>query len=126
MLLWASAAQADNSPIEGRWRSPGGNTIIEIAACGTAACGTVVWASDKAKKDAAKATDQLIGTQLLTDLQEKKPGQWQGKLYIPDRDMRTTAKIQLAGPQQLKVSGCVARVLCHTQLWSRFDGPLPE
>ena len=43
----------------------------------------------------AKATDQLIGTQLLTGLQEKKPGRWQGKLFIPDKNMRVTAKIQL-------------------------------
>ena len=89
-------------------------------------CGTVAWASDRAKKDAAKATDQLIGTQLLTGLQEKKPGRWQGKLFIPDKNMRVTAKIQLVSAQQLKVSGCAAKVLCSSQIWNRFDQPLPE
>jgi uncharacterized protein (DUF2147 family) len=112
--------------IEGRWRSPGGNSIIDIAPCGGDWCGTVAWASDQAKKDAARSTDQLVGTQLLTGLQEKKPGRWQGRLFIPDRNMRVTAKIQLASPRQLKVSGCAAVVLCHTQLWNRFDDPLPE
>jgi len=112
--------------IEGRWRSPGGNSIIEIAPCGSAFCGTVAWASDKAKKDAAKSTSQLIGTQLLSGLAEKKPGQWQGKLFIPDRNMRVKAKIQLANPQQLKVSGCAAGVICSSQLWNKFDQPLPE
>ena len=123
-LLLASSPLAA-ADIEGRWRSPGGNSIIEIAPCGGDLCGTVAWASDKAKKDAAKATNNLIGTQLLTGLQEKKPGRWQGKLFIPDKNMRVTAKIQLASPSQLKVSGCAAKVICSSQLWSKHDDPLP-
>ena len=124
-LLLASTPLAA-AEIEGRWRSPGGNSIIEIAPCGNDLCGTVAWASDKAKKDAAKATDQLIGTQLLTGLQEKKPGQWHGKLFIPDKNMRVGAKIQLANPSQLKVSGCAAKVICSSQLWNKYDGALPQ
>ena len=125
-LFLASSAQAQEGSIEGRWRSPGGNSIMEIAPCGSDMCGTVAWASDRAKKDAAKVTAQLIGTQLLTGLQEKKPGRWQGKLFIPDRNMRVTAKIQLLSAQQLKVSGCAAAVLCHSQIWNRYDQPLPN
>src|SRR5215213_412789 len=82
-VLLASAASAQEPSIQNRWRSPGGNSIIEIAPCGSALCGTVAWASEKAKQDARKATEQLIGTQLLTGLHEKKPGRWQGKLFIP-------------------------------------------
>ena len=125
-LLIALAAMAGQDSIEGRWKSPGGNSIIDIAPCGSELCGTVAWASDRAKQDAAKVTDKLVGTQLLTGLQERRPGRWQGKLFIPDRNMRVTAKIQLASPEQLKVSGCAAAVLCHSQLWSKFDDPLPE
>ena len=124
-LLLASSPLAA-AEIEGRWRSPGGNSIIEIAPCGSELCGTVAWASDKAKKDAAKATSNLVGTQLLTGLQEKKPGRWQGKLFIPDKNMRVNAKIQLASPGQLKVSGCAAKVICSSQLWNKYDDPLPQ
>lgn len=123
LLLVSSPLQA--ADIEGRWRSPGGNSIIEIAPCGGDLCGTVAWASDKAKKDAARSTSDLVGTQLLTGLQEKKPGRWQGKLFIPDKNMRVTAKIQLASPSQLKVSGCAAKVICSSQLWNKHDDPLP-
>jgi uncharacterized protein (DUF2147 family) len=123
-LIALAALLADESSIEGRWRSPGGNSIIDVAPCGSDLCGTVAWASEKAKADARKVTDQLIGTQILTQLEEKKPGRWQGRLYIPDKNMRVTAKIQLAGPQQLKVSGCV--VICKSETWNRFDDPLPE
>ena len=126
LTLVMAAALAPDGSIEGRWRSPGGNSIIEIGPCGSALCGTVAWASEKAKADARKATDQLVGTALLTGLQEKKPGRWQGKLFVPDKNMRVTAKLRLVGPQQLKVSGCAAKVLCNSQVWSRLDGPLPD
>ena len=123
VLLALALVQAEPS-IEGFWRSPGGNTIIEVAPCGGELCGTVAWASERAKADARKSTDQLVGTQLLTDLQEKKPGRWQGRIFIPDRNMRATGKLQLVGPGQLKVSGC--KIVCTSQVWSRFEGPLPD
>lgn len=127
LLLFAlAAAMADEPSIDGRWANPGGSVIIAIAPCGEARCGTVVWASDKAKEDARKGTEKLVGTDLLTGLEERKPGQWRGKLFIPDRNMRATANIQLFGERQLKVSGCTLRVLCRTQYWNRADGPLPE
>jgi uncharacterized protein (DUF2147 family) len=120
------AAQAASPPsIEGFWRSPGGNSIIAIAQCGSVAmCGTVAWASDKAKKDAAKTTNQLMGTQLFTDLRQDSNGRWQGRLFIPDKNMRVTAKIQLMSPEQLRVSGCAAgKSLCKAALWSRTSDP---
>ena len=128
ILLTLTAAQgAPQASIEGRWKSPGGNSIIEIAPCGASNwCGTVAWASASAKQASAKATDQLVGTQLLTDLQQDKDGRWHGKLFIPDKNMRVTAKLQLVSAQQLKVSGCAAgRALCKSALWNRLDGPLP-
>ena len=122
-LLAFAAAPA---PIEGRWKSPGGNSIIEIAPCGSGECGAVAWASAKARQDSRKTTPQLVGTQLLTDLRQDAKGRWRGKLFIPDKNMRATAKIELVGPQQLKVSGCAAgRALCKSALWTRADGPLP-
>lgn len=121
LLAAQVAAPAATASIEGRWKSPGGNSIIEIAPCGPSECGTVAWASDKAKKDSAKATDQLVGTQLLTGLQQDKKGVWRGKLFIPDKNMRVTAKIELVGAGQLKVSGCAAgRALCKSALWTRI------
>jgi uncharacterized protein (DUF2147 family) len=126
-LALALVAQAATpAAIDGRWRSPGGNSIIEIAACGVSRCGTVVWASAKAKQDSRKATDQLVGTLLLTNLQQDPKGRWRGKLFIPDKNMRVTAKLELIGDQQLKVSGCAAgRSLCKSALWIRTSEPLP-
>jgi uncharacterized protein (DUF2147 family) len=121
------AAAADSNSIEGIWRSPGGNSIIKIAPCGSSPCGTVVWATDRAKKDASKGTDQLVGTALLTSLQQDKKGNWQGKLFIPDKKMRVTAKVERIGPSQLKVSGCAAgKALCKAAVWTAFTADLPS
>jgi len=124
-LLALAALFAEPAAIDGRWANPGGSVIIDIAPCGEARCGTVAWASDQAKADARKGTGQLVGADLLTGLEERKPGQWTGRLFIPDHDMRVKARIQPVGERQLKVSGCVA-VLCRSQYWNRADGPLPD
>ena len=112
--------------IEGIWRSPGGNSIIKIEPCGNAPCGTIVWATDKARRDSSKSTHELVGTQLLTSLQQDKKDRWQGKLFIPDKKMRVTAKIERIGPTELKVSGCAAgKALCKAAVWTAFAASLP-
>lgn len=124
--LAVQAAPSASSSIEGIWRSPGGNSIMKVAPCGESPCGTVAWASDRAKKDASKTTNQLVGTQLLTNLEQRKDGSWLGKLFIPDKNMRVTAKIQRLGPGQLRVSGCAAgKALCKAQVWTAFTADLP-
>ena len=125
VLAIAFAAQAATpAPIEGTWRSPGGNSIITIAECGNSLCGTVAWASAKAQKDSAKTTGQLVGTQVLTALKQDKKGRWHGKLFIPDKNMRVSAKIERVSNEQLKVSGC-ALGICKGALWNRLEGALP-
>lgn len=126
-LLLAAAAQlaapAAPTSIEGRWTNPGKSVIIDIAPCSDALCGTVQWATVQAQEDARKGTPQLIGTQLLTDL-KAKADKWEGKLFVPDQKLRVTAKLELQGDGQLKVSGCEIGI-CKSQLWSRAEGPLP-
>jgi len=125
VLLALAAQAAPQASIEGRWRSPGGNSIIGLAPCGSTLCGTVIWASAKGKQDARKATDQLIGTQILSNLQQNGDG-WQGRLFIPDKNMRVTAKLRLTSDGQLKVAGCaLGKSLCKSAVWTRADGPLP-
>jgi uncharacterized protein (DUF2147 family) len=125
-LMQAAAQDSGQASILGQWRSPGGNSIIAIAPCGESLCGTVAWASEKAQQAARKTTSQLIGTQLLTALQPRGVSRWQGRLFIPDKNMRATAKIELVNAGQLKVSGCLAgKALCKSELWTRTTDPLP-
>ena len=53
-------------------------------------------------------------------------GRWNARLFIPDKKMRVTAKIEMAPAGQLKVSGCLAgKSLCKSQLWTPVEGTLP-
>ena len=127
LVIAALQAQVPAASVAGSWKSPGGNSIITIAPCGAALCGTVAWASESAKKAALRTTDQLVGTQLLTQVQQGRDGRWHGKLFIPDKNMRVTAKLQLKDAQQLRVSGCaVGKTLCKDTIWVRTDGTLPS
>ena len=66
------------------------------------------------------------GNSVADRLDQREDGSWLGKLFIPDKNMRATAKLRLAGPQQLKVSGCAAgKALCKSALWTRTAEPLP-
>ncbi len=121
-----AAAQPDGDQaaqvIEGRWINPEASVIILVGPCGERLCGTVQWASDQAKEDARKGTDQLVGAQLLTDVRQVRENRWQGRLFVPDVNRTVHAKIKLVGPDQLKVSGCaIGRSLCRSQTWNRQD-----
>ena len=122
-MLVAALLLVQDAPIEGRWRNPTGSVTIEVARCGPAWCGTVVAATAEARADAARGgTATLIGTQLLTGLKPAAKGHWKGRLFVPDMNKRTHADIAPAGPDRLKVRGClVGAMLCKSQLWSRAD-----
>ena len=123
VALAAAMTDPSASSIEGRWTNPDHSVIIDIAPCGGALCGTVAWATAQAQQDSHKNAPHLIGTQLLTGLQDNG-GTWEGKLFVPDRNLHVEAKIQSESAGQLKVSGCEIGI-CKSQLWARADGPLP-
>jgi len=124
-FLSLTAAQDAPKGLEGRWANPSRSVILDIAPCGDTLCGTVAWASAEAQQDARKGTQQLVGTQLLTAIRPKG-AIWRGRLFVPDENVRVTAKLQLVGTEQLKVSGCaMAGTICRSQVWNRADGPLP-
>ncbi len=125
-LLALTAAQASSrAPIEGLWKNPVGSAIIAITPCGSALCGKVVWASARGQREVAKTTSNVVGTTVLTEL-VPKGSRWTGSLFIPDDNIHVSAKLQLVGNRQLKLTGCaVAGLFCRTQIWNRFEGPLP-
>ena len=115
-IIWCStAAQA---AVRGKWINPSKSVIIDIAPCGHVLCGTVVWASEKAKKDASKGTKHLVGTHLLTGMTHSSAHVWKGKIFVPDQNMHASAKLKPEGAAHLKVSGCVL-MICKSQTWTK-------
>ena len=110
---------------QGQWRNPSGTVIVAIAPCANALCGVVQWASDSAKADARRGgTEQLVGTEVLSQFTPKSPGQWRGRLFVPDLNKRPKAEMRLVGSDQLKVTVCGAvGLICKSQVWVRTDQP---
>ena len=123
IVLFLLAAVAADSPLEGKWTNPKGSVTVAIAPCGAAYCGTVVWASDKAKADAAKGgTPALVGTQLMTGFTPAGDGKWRGRLFVPDINYRARAELRIVDSGRLSVRGCMAgKFICKSQTWTRAD-----
>jgi uncharacterized protein (DUF2147 family) len=124
LAAFATAIPANaTAPVEGYWRSPKSTIVIHIAPCGSQLCGTVTWANERAKQNAARHEPHLVGARLLTGL-KGGPARYSGSVWIPDQDFHATAKLQMLSQHSLQVSGCVFfGLLCKSQVWPRVDGP---
>ncbi len=123
LLALAAMIAAADAPIEGRWKNPSGRVVVQIEACGSALCGSVISAAESAKADARRGgTANLVGTQLMSGFKPAGAGKWRGRMFVPDINHRSKAELALVGSNQLKVTGCmVGRMICKSQLWSRAD-----
>ena len=122
-LLILVAAQASPAPIEGYWKNPIGSAVIAISPCRNALCGRVVWASARGQREVAKTTSNVVGTVVLTDLRPKGQA-WTGRLFIPDDNIHVAARLELAGNDALKLTGCgLLGLICRTQIWTRSKEP---
>jgi len=120
-LVLLTATQTATAPIEGLWKNPIGSAVIAIAPCGKTLCGRVVWASARGQREVAKTTRNVVGTVVLTDLRPKGQA-WTGKLFIPDDNIHVAAKLELAGNEELKLTGCgLLGLICRTQIWTRSN-----
>ena len=118
-LAVAGAADA-RSPIEGRWAK--GKLHIDIKPCGRTLCGTVVKASPKQQARAERGSGtELIGATLIKDIRPAGPRDYRARVFVADRNMHATGKIQQLSPNQLKVSGCVYLLVCKSANWKRVD-----
>ena len=85
-------------------------------------CGTVIWASDKAKADARRGgTNQLIGANLFRDFRRVGPGAYKGRVFVPDINRTFAGQMRVDGDSMIG-KGCVlAGILCKQQVWKRIS-----
>ena len=110
----------------GIWANPSNTVQVRFAPCGRGPdarlmCGTVVWASDGAKADAARGgTPRLIGTPIFSDFEEEEPGRWSGTVYVPDIGREIQGTITQIDARTLVGEGCLLGSLgCREQRWRR-------
>jgi uncharacterized protein (DUF2147 family) len=108
--------------VYGVWQNPSGSVHIRTARCGANVCGTVVYADDKARADAAKAgTSRLIGMNLFQDFRQTGPTSWAGKVLVPDLNRSVNGTITLEGPRTMDVDGCLfGHFACKDQKWTKI------
>ena len=106
VMLSFSGFGANADPIEGMWKRPAnkGGTLEQIAACGDAFCVTVRSGefTGKVAGKFSKDGKQYVGE--ITDLAKKKT---------------YSGSLAMQGANKLKMSGCVMKVLCSREVWTR-------
>jgi uncharacterized protein (DUF2147 family) len=119
LMAAALPAAASAEAIEGHWTNPKHTVIVRVAPCGPAFCGTVTWASAKAKR---KTGDELVGMQLMTGFTPDGSGAYKGRVFEPRHDLRGTGTIRLVGRNTMVIKGCaIAGLLCKEQRWTRIS-----
>jgi uncharacterized protein (DUF2147 family) len=124
LLFLAAVPASAQASVEGRWTNPKRSVVIEVGRCGAAWCGTVVWATPKAKANARKGgTENLIGTRILSGARPVGPNIYKGRAFVPRRNIHSSATIRQTGPNAMVVEGCaLAGLLCKEQRWTRVRG----
>ena len=61
----------------------------------------------------------MIGLPLFTGMQPAGPNKWSGQIYNADDGKSYASNISVAGPDTLRVEGCVGAALCGGETWSR-------
>lgn len=106
----------------GVWANPSRSVHVTFKRCGEAMCGTVVWASAKAKEDARRGgTDPLVGTRLFDRFVEEDDGLWSGEVFVPDIGQRVSGTVERIDARTLRGEGCLfAGLGCQSQTWKRI------
>jgi uncharacterized protein (DUF2147 family) len=128
-LTLCSAPALAQDP-SGIWFTAEKDAKIQIAKCGNAYCGTIVWLDrpldpttgkptlDKQNPDASKRKRPLMGMAILTGMHPNGQNKWSGPIYNAEDGNNYDGHISVAGPTTLKVEGCLFNV-CQAQNWTR-------
>jgi uncharacterized protein (DUF2147 family) len=133
LATWLAAApayaQAGGDP-SGIWLTQAGDAKVRVSKCGGGLCGVVVWLReptdtatgkpqiDDKNPNPALAKRPIIGLPLFTGMRAAGPNKWSGPIYNADDGKSYASSISVAGPDALKVEGCVG-TLCGGETWSR-------
>ena len=131
LLLDAPAARAQaRGDVSGIWLTQAGDARVRVSKCGGNICGVVIWlktpidpatgkpAVDDKNANPSLARRPIIGLPLFSGMQPSGPDKWSGQIYNADDGGTYASNISVAGPNSLRVEGCVG-ALCGGETWSR-------
>ena len=119
LSLMGGMAMAE--PLLGTWQTAkddnGHSGLIEVKPCGNALCGELVKSFDANGQEMASDN---IGRNIISETVPVGDGQYEGKVYAPDRDKTYNSKLELQG-DRLKVSGCVMFICRDGGTWKKVQ-----
>ncbi|MBT0667979.1 DUF2147 domain-containing protein [Novosphingobium profundi] len=127
--LSAPALAAAPDSVIGTWRTPSKHGTVEISSCGASICGRLTNSDNISKnpdlrdvnnKDEAKRDRKLKGLQIVGGFKQDGAKWTGGTIYNPEDGGTYQATITPAGPDSLKLKGCIVWPLCKTQTWTRI------
>ena len=132
---WAAPAWSDAAPSPvAVWATEGGESHIQIDACGAQLCGKVVWLKEPLAPNNQEKTDfynpdptlrsrKIVGLEILSSfVQDKDDAKvWrEGKIYNPKDGKTYSCKLTMLDADTLRVRGYVGIALFgKTQTWTR-------
>jgi uncharacterized protein (DUF2147 family) len=131
-LLLATTASAQD-PVEptGVWQTQAGDARVKVSKCGAGLCGVIVSIRDKIDPATGKpAVDDknpnpalkdrpMVGVSLFSSMRPVGLNKWSGTIYNADDGNSYASNISVAGPDQLRVEGCVGPI-CGGETWTRM------
>ncbi len=124
-VIVISALPAPAGEVTGEWLRDDGSARLEIAPCGAALCGTLVWLreprADIHNPDATLRARSLLGLTILTEIAPSaRSGQWEAKVYNPEDGKTYSGKAILRNDAKLDLQGCVlGGLICKGARWMR-------
>ena len=125
----SARAQGAGEPT-GVWLTQAGDARVKVSKCGGGLCGVIVGLKDPIDPATGKpqVDDKnpnpglkkrpMIGLSLFSGMQPSAPNKWSGQIYNADDGGTYASSISMAGPDALRVEGCVG-ALCGGETWTR-------
>jgi uncharacterized protein (DUF2147 family) len=108
----------------GQWLSESGQTRVEIAPCGGAFCGTIVWVAEDTgdihNPDPALQGRSLIGIPMIFDM-VPDGDRYRGSLYNYTNGKTYSGTLEVMDENTLELEGCVMGLFCRSQTWTRAN-----
>jgi len=79
-----------------------------------------------AQQGSGAATRTLLGLQLFTLHRSNKPTEFDGSMYNPQDGNVYDGYMIVVDQNKVKVGGCVLKVLCRDQEWTRAPEPVDD
>jgi uncharacterized protein (DUF2147 family) len=127
-----TVAPCDSTRIVGEWLTPDGDLVVDVQKSGDTYSGTIVrlsadfWQNPERAKHrddpgARARIEELIGTELLSELR-CDDGQWfKGTIYVPHKDRRLECTIKVGDDDQTMDLTARARFMKRTKTWTRVE-----